>query len=53
MSGIKDTVTVTLQVNGQQAKQVMAEVGSKIQETKDKIERLKASMADPKEIEKS
>lgn len=53
MSGIKDTATVTLQVNGQQAKQMMAEVETKIQETKDKIEKLKASMANPKEIEKA
>ena len=53
MSGIKDTATVTLQVNGQQAKQMMAEVKTKAQETKDKIESLKASMASPKEIEKA
>ena len=53
MDRINDTATVTLQVNGKQAKQMMAEVETKIQETKDKIEKLKASMASPKEIEKA
>lgn len=53
MSGITDTATVTLNVNGAQAKQMMSELETKIKQTEDKITSLKSNMADPKEIEKS
>lgn len=53
MSGIKDTATVTLNVNGAQAKQMMSELEQKISDTKKKISDLKANMADPKEIQKA
>lgn len=53
MSGINDTATVTLNVNGAQAKQMMSELEKKISDTKDKISDLKAKMADPKEIQKA
>lgn len=45
MSGIKDTATVTLNVNGTQAKQMMSELEQKISDTKKKISDLKANMA--------
>lgn len=53
MSGIKDTATVTLNVNGAQAKQMMTDLESKIKDTEDTITSLKAKMADPKDIEKA
>lgn len=53
MSGIRDTATVTLNVNGVQAKQMMSELEQKVSDTKKKISDLKASMSDPKEIEKA
>lgn len=53
MSGIKDTATVTLNVNGAQAKQMMSELEAKIKQTEDKITSLKANMADPKDVEKA
>lgn len=53
MSGIRDTATVTLNVNGAQAKQMMSELEQKVSDTKKKISDLKAAMADPKEIEKA
>lgn len=53
MSGIRDTATVTLNVNGAQAKQMMSELEQKISDTNKKISDLKAKMADPKEIEKA
>lgn len=53
MSGIRDTATVTLNVNGAQAKQMMSEFEQKISDTNKKISDLKANMADPKEIEKA
>lgn len=53
MSGIRDTATVTLHVNGAQAKQIMSELEQKVADTKKKISDLKSSMADPKEIEKA
>lgn len=53
MSGIHDTATVTLNVNGAQAKQMMADIEAKIKQTEATIESLKKSMADPKDIEKS
>lgn len=53
MSGIRDTATVTLNVNGAQAKQMMSELEQKVSDTKKKISDLKASMADAKEIEKA
>ena len=34
MSGIRDTATVTLNVNGAQAKQMMSELEQKISDTK-------------------
>ncbi len=51
MNGIRDTATVTLNVNGAQAKQMMSELEQKVSDTKKKISDLKASMADAKEIE--
>lgn len=53
MSGIKDTATVTLRVNGVQAKQMMADIETKIKNTEATIEKMKKSMADPKDIEKA
>lgn len=53
MSGIRDTATVTLNVNGAQAKQMMSEIEQKISDTKKKISDLKANMADPKDIQKA
>ncbi|MCM1140649.1 MAG: phage tail tape measure protein [Muribaculum sp.] len=53
MSGIRDTATVTLNVNGAQAKQIMADIEAKITQTKATIDNLKKSMADPKDIEKA
>lgn len=53
MSGIKDTATVTLNVNGAQAKQMMADIEAKIKQTEATIDNLKKSMADPKDIEKA
>lgn len=53
MSGIKDTATVTLNVNGAQAKQMMSDLEAKIKQTEAKITSLKANMADPKDIEKA
>lgn len=53
MSGIRDTATVTLNVNGAQAKQMMSDIEQKISDTKKKISDLKANMADPKEIQKA
>ena len=52
MSGISDKATVTLQVNGEQAKTVMADVEKKIKATEQAIIKLKKSNADPKDIEK-
>ena len=52
MSGIKDTATVTLNVNGAQAKQMMTDLESKIKDTEATISSLKAKMADPKDIER-
>ncbi|MDE6267360.1 MAG: phage tail tape measure protein [Muribaculaceae bacterium] len=52
MSGINDKATVTLQVNGEQAKTVMADVEKKIKATEQAIIKLKKSNADPKDIEK-
>ena len=41
MSDIKDTASVTLNVNGAQAKQVMADLQSKIDQTKNSIAAMK------------
>lgn len=53
MSNISDTATVTLNVNGSQAKQMMSDLESKIKQTEATIAQLKQSMADPKDIEKA
>lgn len=53
MSGIKDTATVTLNVNGAQAKQMMSDLEAKIKQTEARITSLKANMSDPKDIEKA
>ncbi len=53
MSGIKDTATVTLNVNGAQAKQMMSDLEAKIKQTEAQISSLKANMADPKDVEKA
>lgn len=53
MSGIKDTATVTLNVNGAQAKQMMSDLEAKIKQTEARIDSMKAAMADPKDIEKA
>lgn len=53
MSGIKDTATVTLNVNGAQAKQMMSDLEAKIKQTEARISSLKANMADPKDVEKA
>ena len=52
MSGISDKAVVTLQVNGSQAKQMMADLQKNIKATEQAIIRLKNSNADPKDIEK-
>lgn len=52
MSGIRDTATVTLNVNGAQAKQMMSDLEQKIADTKKHIDDLKkAKVIDPKAIE--
>lgn len=53
MSDIKDTASVTLNVNGAQAKQVMADLQSKIDQTKNSIAAMKQQMANPKDIQKA
>ncbi|MEE0978964.1 MAG: phage tail tape measure protein, partial [Muribaculaceae bacterium] len=53
MNGIRDTATVTLNVNGAQAKQMMADIEAKIKQTEETIDNLKKSMADPKDVEKA
>lgn len=53
MNGIKDTATVTLNVNGAQAKQMMSDIEAKIKQTEARITTLKANMADPKDVEKA
>lgn len=53
MSGIRDTATVTLNVNGVQAKQMMEELRKKIDSTRASIETMKATAANPAEIEKA
>lgn len=53
MNGIKDTATVTLNVNGAQAKQMMSDIEAKIKQTEARITSLKANMADPKDVEKA
>lgn len=50
---IKDTATVTLNVNGSQAKQMMSDLEAKIKQTEAQITSLKANMADPKDVEKA
>ena len=50
MSGIKDTATVTLNVNGAQAKQMMSDLEDKIKQTKATIDSMKAAMANPKDL---
>lgn len=52
MSGISDKATVTLNVNGAQAKQMMADLEKKVKSTEQAIVKLKAANADPKDIEK-
>lgn len=47
MSGIRDTATITLDVNGTQAQQMMSELEQTISDTNKKISDLKAAMADP------
>lgn len=53
MSGIKDTATVTLNVNGAQAKQMMADIEAQIKKTEANIDHLQKTMADPKDVEKA
>ena len=53
MSDIKDTASVTLNVNGAQAKQVMADLQSKIDQTKNSIAAMKQQMANPTDIQKA
>ena len=53
MSGINDSATITLNVNGAQAKQMMTDLEAKIKATKSAIDSMKANMADPKDIEKA
>ena len=53
MSGIRDTATVTLNVNGKQAKQMMSDLETKIKSTEAAITKLKASGTDPKAVQKA
>ena len=53
MSGISDTATVTLNVNGFQAKQMMADLEKNIKSTEAAIRQMKEAQADPKDIEKA
>lgn len=52
MSGISEVATVTLNVNGSQAKKVMEDLGNQITATEQKIKQMKDAGADPKAIEK-
>lgn len=51
MSGIKDTATVTLNVNGAQAKKMMAELETQIKDTEKAISDMNKAGADPKAIQ--
>ena len=53
MSVIKDTATVTLNVNGTQAKQMMSELETKIKDTEKTIDELKNKIKDPKALEEA
>ncbi len=53
MSNISDTATVTLQVNGVQAKKVLADIEAELDKAKKKVESLKNTNASPKDIEKA
>ena len=53
MSGIKDTATVTLNVNGAQAKQVLSDLEEKIKSTEASIKKMQAAGADPKHIQQA
>lgn len=52
MSGISDKATVTLHVNGAQAKQMLAEIEKKVKDTEKAIVDLKNKNADPRDIER-
>uniref|UniRef100_UPI002637A699 phage tail tape measure protein n=1 Tax=uncultured Duncaniella sp. TaxID=2768039 RepID=UPI002637A699 len=52
MSGISEVATVTLNVNGSQAKKVMEDLSNQITATEQKIKQMKDAGADPKAIEK-
>ncbi len=53
MSNISDTATVTLQVNGAQAKKVLDDLKAELDKAKKKVEDLKNANASPKDIEKA
>ena len=52
MGKINNIATVTLEVNGKRAKQVLADVEKQIKATTNEVERLKAANADPAAIER-
>ncbi len=53
MSNINDTATVTLQVNGEQAKKVIEDIRAKLDEAKKKLENLEKTPASPKDLKKA
>lgn len=53
MSNISDTATVTLQVNGTQAKKVLDDLKADLDKAKKKVEDLQNAKASPKDIEKA
>ena len=53
MSGISDSATVTLNINGAQAKRMMADLEKQIKSTEESIKRMKAAGADPKKVLKA
>lgn len=53
MSNISDTATVTLQINGAQAKKVLDDIKTDLDNAKKKVEDLQNAKASPKDIEKA
>lgn len=53
MSNISDTATVTLQVNGAQAKKVLDDLKSDLDQAREKLRKLEEGKAAPKDIERA
>ncbi len=53
MSNISDTATVTLQINGAQAKKILDDIKTDLDKAKKKVEDFQNAKASPKDIEKA